>query len=147
MNREPRMPLTLPAALRFTRTLWSLMLISIVVFIATAERTAPASRHQSRSLFFAITLLAIWAAAGWRIPQVKFVREAARRLVQDRKDARALKRWQSGYVLSFMLSEAVALYGLILRYEGFPLKDVAAFYALGLILMILSAPKAPHREG
>ncbi|HKH98866.1 MAG TPA: hypothetical protein VJ999_07150 [Candidatus Sulfotelmatobacter sp.] len=144
MDRDTRLPLTLPAALKFTRTVWSLTFISILVFPAIAEKTGPASRHPSKGLFFAITLLAMLVVVSWRVARAKYVREGARRLAEDLGDTRALRRWQAGHILSFMTSEAVMLYGLILRYEGFSFADVVAFYIGGLILMLLSAPRVPR---
>jgi FtsH-binding integral membrane protein len=144
LERETRLPLTLPAALKFIRTVWSVMIISLLLFPAIAEKTGPASHNTSRGLFFAITLPALLLVASWRVPRVKYIREGARRLAQHPGDARALRRWQTGHIISFMLSEAVALYGLILRYEGFSSADVVAFSAAGFMLMLFSAPRAPR---
>ena len=53
-------------------------------------------------------------------------------------------RWQTGYILGFAQSEAIALFGLSLRYMGFTLREVSPFYVVGFVLMLLSWPRVPR---
>jgi hypothetical protein len=61
--------------------------------------------------FEAITLLAVLCAIGRFVLRGKYIREGSLMLAQDQADARALKRWQTGHIIGYALSEAIALYG------------------------------------
>ncbi len=146
METRAGAPPSLPSAIKFMRRVWLLMVGSILVLAATTEMFAPSSRHPAKSFFESITVVAILCAVGWAVLRRKYVGAGRRQLARDPKDTLALRRWQTGRTISFMMSEAVALYGLNLRYAGFTLSEVLPFYAAGLILMIFSAPRPPSRK-
>jgi len=58
-------------------------------------------------------------------------------------DVGTLNRWRSGYIVTYALSESLALFGLILRFMGFNLVQVAPFYLAGFILMLFFGPRQP----
>jgi hypothetical protein len=55
----------------------------------------------------------------------------------------ALNRWRIGYIVTFALSEAVALYGVVLRFMGVEFQQVAPFFLAGFILMLFFRPRRP----
>ncbi len=61
----------------------------------------------------------------------------------DQKDIAALNPWRATYLLIFMACEAIALYGLVLRFLGFTFTQVASFYIAGFVLMLYFAPRRP----
>jgi hypothetical protein len=71
------------------------------------------------------------------------VLRAEEALVRNEQDALSLARWRSGYVLIYALCEAVALYGLVLRFMGFTLTQVAPFYVVGFVLLFFFSPRRP----
>jgi hypothetical protein len=56
-------------------------------------------------------------------------------------DKVALNRWRTGYVITYALCEAVALYGFVLRIMGFSFRTVVPFYLASFILMIYFGPR------
>jgi hypothetical protein len=61
----------------------------------------------------------------------------------DQQDIAALNPWRATYLLIFMACEAIALYGLVLRFRGFTFTQVASFYIAGFVLMLYFAPRRP----
>ena len=59
------------------------------------------------------------------------------------EDVPALARWRQASIVSWGLSLAIALYGLVLRYLGFEFRQVLPFFVTGLFLMFLFAPRRP----
>jgi hypothetical protein len=55
-----------------------------------------------------------------------------------------LGRLRAFYIICFALSEAVALYGLVLRIMGAGLDDSILFFAVSIGLFLLCYPKAPQ---
>ncbi len=123
-----------------------MMLASIVLLVGVAEISVKPTRKPPVRFFEAITLLAVLCAIGRFVLRGKYVREGSLMLAQDQADARALKRWQTGHIIGYALSEAVALYGFNLRYAGFTLREVAPFYLAGLVLMFFSRPRLPEKR-
>ncbi|MGO9650440.1 membrane hypothetical protein [Candidatus Sulfotelmatobacter sp. SbA7] len=123
------------------------MLGSIVLFVLVGEiaaRTlavAPAS-----DLYFAITLVAIVVVVMISAVRRWFVLKAEATLAVQPADAAALARCSAGYIVTYAMCEAVALFGLVLRLNGFTLSQVAPFYAIGLVLMLFFAPHRPLNE-
>lgn len=62
----------------------------------------------------------------------------------DPTHAKALKRWQLGHIIQFAFGESMALYGLVLRYQGFTLPQVVIFYLAGVGFVFLGYPKEPR---
>jgi hypothetical protein len=45
--------------------------------------------------------------------------------------------------MTYALSEAIAIFGLVLRLIGFSLSQVAYFYIAGFILLLFFGPRRP----
>jgi len=58
-------------------------------------------------------------------------------------DAATLSRWRAGHIMTYALSEAIAIFGLVLRIIGFSLSQVASFYIAGFILLLFFGPRRP----
>jgi hypothetical protein len=92
------------------------MLASIVLYAFVAERFGPATKGQAPLVFYAIMAVAIGLTA-----TIFFIRRGrlARldgALSSNQEDIVALNLWRATYVLIFMGCEAIALYGLVLRF-------------------------------
>jgi hypothetical protein len=119
-----------------------LVIIAAYVFLGEGVRQRTAGAPD-RNFYFAITLVALtmvgMAFAAWRL----FVLRSEATLAALPEDAVALKRWRAGYIFTYALCEAVALFGFVLRILGFTLSEVAPFYIVGFVLMILFSPHRP----
>ncbi len=141
----PPKPLSLPSALAFTRKVWILMLISIPLFVLVVEYLNPKERRLPQSFLVTISALAIGCAFLWISFRGRYIGTSRLELAADPRNMRALKKWQVGHLMSFLLSEAVALYGINLRFRGLTFSQAAPFCLVGLLLMIFSAPAAPAK--
>jgi hypothetical protein len=139
MNEPPA--LSLAAITRFLRIVWLTMLASVILIVAGAETTKIALRHPSIRTFEVITALAVLIVITTLLLRRRYVEQGSRRLAQDPTDATALRRWRAGYLMCYMASESVALYGLCLRYMGFRLSHVSTFYIAGIVMMLFYRPK------
>lgn len=55
-----------------------------------------------------------------------------------------IANWRSACIVTWALCEAMALFGLVLRYMGFPMREAALFFVAGFLLMLLFAPRRPE---
>ncbi|HYM06409.1 MAG TPA: hypothetical protein VEU11_07595 [Terriglobales bacterium] len=131
------------SSLQLLRTVRLFLLASIVLYAAIAERFGPAPKAHAPLVFYAITVVAIsliattFAIRRGRLAKLEEV------LSSHQEEMAALKPWRAIYLLIFMACEAVALYGLVLRFLGFTFTQVAPFYIAGFVLMLYFAPHRP----
>jgi len=71
------------------------------------------------------------------------VLRSAESLASPPDDALALGHWKSGYFATYALSEALVLFGLILRFTGGNFERSFPFYIGGFALLFFFAPKEP----
>jgi hypothetical protein len=120
------------------------LLISIALYAFAGERVGQrVALTPNRNLYFLLTLVALTTVgmtfAVWRL----FVLRSEATLAAQPEDPTARRRWRSGYMLTYALSEVVALFGLGLRIAGFTLSEVAPFYLVGFVLILLFSPHRP----
>jgi F0F1-type ATP synthase membrane subunit c/vacuolar-type H+-ATPase subunit K len=123
------------------------MLASIVLFVIVAERSGQASQRPEIVFLEAMTGAAVLVVIAQMVMRRRLLAEGARLLAEDPTSIQGLTRWQTGYIVSYAFSEAVALFGLVLRFTGFTLREVAPFYIAGFVLMLLAAPRALPEQG
>jgi hypothetical protein len=123
------------------------LLVSIALYVFIGEHVgqsmAPAP---NRNLYFVLTLVAITTVGMIFAVRRLFVLRSEATLAAQTEDTAALNRWRSGYIITYALSEAVAVFGLVLRIQGCTLSQVAPFYLVGFVLMLLFGPRRPSRE-
>jgi F0F1-type ATP synthase membrane subunit c/vacuolar-type H+-ATPase subunit K len=121
------------------------LLVSIALYVFIGERIGRSTQSTpDRNVYFAITLFAITTVgmtfAVWRL----FVLRSEVILADQPEDTAALKRWRTGYIITYTLCETVALFGFVLRFMGFTLSEVAPFYVVGFALLLLFSPRQPR---
>jgi hypothetical protein len=130
-------------SLKLLRNVRLFLLASIVPYAVIAERYGPAPKAQAPLVFYAITAVAISLIA-----TILFIRRGRlakldKILPSNQEDIAALKLWRATCLLIFMACEAIALYGLVLRFLGFTFLQGAPFYMAGFVLMLYFAPRRP----
>ncbi|MGA8220819.1 MAG: hypothetical protein WB780_04130 [Candidatus Acidiferrales bacterium] len=141
----PQPLLTLDGTVRHIRILHTILLFTLIVYPIVAEKIGP---HQSRDIsviwlsILAVSLIVCGIAFYF---QFKRVRPAAERLQVQPDDASALVRWRAGNIVSFVLVEAVMLYGFALRFLGGTLQQSLPFYVVAIALMLMWWPQRPSR--
>ncbi|MGD0181381.1 MAG: hypothetical protein ABSC15_16325 [Terriglobales bacterium] len=121
------------------------LLVSIALYVFIGERMGRStSAAPDRNIYFVVTLVAITTVgiifAVWRL----FVLRSEAALADHPGDTAALKRWRTGYIITYTLCETVVLFGLVLRLMGFTLSEVAPFYIVGFALILLFGPRRPR---
>jgi hypothetical protein len=58
-------------------------------------------------------------------------------------DSISLSHWKSGYIATYVLCEALALLGLVLRFLGFSFQQSLPFYVASFVLLLFFAPREP----
>ena len=64
-------------------------------------------------------------------------------LAGNPESATTLYRWRTGYMATYALSEAIVLYGVVLRFLGLSFSQVVPFFLAGFILMLFFGPRRP----
>ena len=76
----------------------------------------------------------------------KLVIAPAEELARQPDNAALLQRWRSGNIVQFAFAESVTLLGLVLKLLGASWPVAAPFFAFGLLMLLLSAPRDPSRQ-
>jgi hypothetical protein len=120
------------------------MLFSMFLYVWIAEKLIP---HQPQSLdhtFLAgIGATAVAMVGVALFIRAKTIRIAVQALQIDPGDVGSLNRLRSGSIVSFVLCEAVVLFGFALRFTGATPVQAAPFYIVGVALMLLWWPQRP----
>jgi hypothetical protein len=118
------------------------MLVSVLLYVAVGEFAArPPAAPPNLLLFYVLTFMAVTMVAVIMMLRRLFIKPAVDALGTLDTSPVIVNRWRTGYIVSYALSEAIALYGLVLRFLGFTLSQVAPFYVAGIILLLLLSPR------
>jgi F0F1-type ATP synthase membrane subunit c/vacuolar-type H+-ATPase subunit K len=122
--------------LRFT------MLTSVVLYAVVGEMAGPKNAPQPLPIMFhVLTFMAIGIVALAFVMRRLLMKPSA--TDSGAADPAVLNRWRTANILTYVISEAVALFGLVLRMMGFTLSQVVPFYLAGFILILFLAPRLP----
>ena len=119
------------------------MLASIILYVWIAERSASAPKESDPVLFYAIAGLALSVIVVAVVIRLVFIPKQANALATKPDDVATFRRWQALHIVLYALCEAIALYGLVLRFVGFGFSSVALFYLAGFLLMLVFPQKRP----
>jgi F0F1-type ATP synthase membrane subunit c/vacuolar-type H+-ATPase subunit K len=138
-------------ALKVLRSIHAIFVTSILLYAFMAEKVMQrAASAPSPTFVTSMTILAIAMTLIAATVRRRIVTPAIERLRVESEDPRALNRWRSGSLISFVLVECVALYGFVLRVLGASRPQTLPFYLVAILLMLIwtprldSAPSAPR---
>jgi hypothetical protein len=121
------------------------LLGSIVVYAGLAWRL-PSNVDPNPLIFRVITMLSVsMVIIVFAIRRVR-VLPVEQLLANQPADGKLLMRWRQGHLLTYVLSEAIALYGVSLHFLGNPLARVVPFFIAAFVLILFLRPKLPARE-
>jgi hypothetical protein len=118
-------------------------LLSVALFVLAGELVGSIPRLSNPTLFYALSLATITIVGVILVVRRTLVLQSAAILAERPNDAATLSRWRAGHVMTYALSEAIAMFGLLLRIIGFSLSQVASFYLAGFILLLFFGPRRP----
>lgn len=120
-----------------------LALLACILLYAVIVKLLPTSATPNMLVFKVITLLALMLVITVFAFRHTMVQRALSALALQPEDRLAISRWRTGYLVLYLLSEAIATYGVILHFIGFNLAQVAPFFIVGLVLILFYSPKTP----
>ncbi|MGC2195428.1 MAG: hypothetical protein WA628_12195 [Terriglobales bacterium] len=133
------------SAIKIVRVLQIAMLLSVLLLVLVGEMVGSIPRLSNPTLFYALSLATITMVGVILVVRRTLVLQSTVTLAARPNDVATLNRWRAGYVMTYALSEAIAMFGLLLRIIGFSLSQVASFYVAGFILLLFFGPRRPVR--
>jgi len=118
------------------------MLISVVLYGFIIKMVPSTGRRNVMVLRVVVALsVALLATIGHF--RRRMVKPAEQILASQPNDPSALRRWRTGYLITYACGEAVALYGVVLHFLGFTLTEVLPFLLAGFVLILFFTPSRP----
>jgi hypothetical protein len=130
-------------AIKIVRIIQIAMLLSVGMFVLAGEMVGSIPKLSDPTLFYALSLATITIVGVILVVRRTLVLQSAATLATRPNDVATLNRWRTGYVMTYALSDAIAMFGLVLRLIGFTLSQVASFYIAGFILLLFFGPRRP----
>ena len=135
-----------PSMIQILKTLravqWA-MLASIVLYGILGEVVGPVPRGVDPSLSYLFTTLAVAVVGVILVVRRTLVRRAGQSLRARPDDSLSLNHWRTGYIATYALCEALALFGLILRFRGSSWQQSILYYLGGFVLLLFFRPRQP----
>ena len=131
------------SAIKVIRTVQVAMLVSVILYAAVGEGIGSVRRLNNPVLFYVFSLVTITIVGVILVVRRTLVLQSAATLASRPNDAATVSRWRAGHIMTYALSEAIAIFGLVLRILGFSLSQVAYFYVAGFVLLLFFGPRRP----
>jgi cytochrome b561 len=119
------------------------MLVSIVLYAGIGEAVGLAPEGGNPSLSYAFTTLGVAIVGIIFVVRRTLVLRTAESLAAHPDDGLSLRHWKNGYIATYVLCEALGLFGLVLRCTGFNFQQSVPFYIGAFVLLFFFAPREP----
>jgi mannose/fructose/N-acetylgalactosamine-specific phosphotransferase system component IIC len=119
------------------------MLVSIGIYAVVGEVVGGHLNTDAKTLY-AISFASISLVGAILVVRKTLVLQSEMELKQKPGDPVIVARWRTGYLVTYALCEALALFGLVLRVMGFTLTQVWPYYAGSFVLLLLFWPRMPQ---
>jgi archaellum biogenesis protein FlaJ (TadC family) len=116
------------------------MLVS-VVFYGVIAILLPASGEPNSIVFYTFTGIAVVEVAGIFVLRRTLISPRETAAMPQPEEAKVSLKPATALIIIYCLSEAVAVYGLVLHFFGFNLSQVAPFFFAGLVLLFFFEPR------
>ena len=133
------------AALRTIRLLQIAMLVSIGIYAVVGEAIGARLTADARTIY-AISFFSISLVGAILVVRKTMVLQSEEELKKKPDDPAIIVRWKTGYIVTYVLCEALALFGLLLRIKGSTLGQVWPYYAGSIAMLLLFWPRLPGRQ-
>ena len=133
----------MPKALRTLRVVQWFMLAGILMYAALGEALSPKLRAVDPTLNYLFSTLGVAIVGIIFVVRRTLVLRAAQSLARRPDDGISLNHWKTGYIATYALCEALALFGLVLRILGCKFQQCLPFYIGGFILLFFFRARDP----
>lgn len=121
---------------------WAL-LASILVYAVAGELAGSAARGMNFSLSYAFTTAGVAIVGAIFVVRRTLVVRSAEDLAAHPDNPLTLSHWRIGYFATYILCEALALFGLVLRFTGSNFQQSLPYYIGGFVLLSFFGPRGP----
>ncbi len=128
------------SAVRLTRIVHAVFLLSIIFMAVAAEKAAPLDAKDVRMLQGVLALACI-SDLGFALWFRRRIPRAVEALRAKPEDPAPLEQWRTANLVTFAVCEAIALFGVVLRFLGGSFGDSAPFYAVAILMMLVWTPR------
>jgi hypothetical protein len=119
------------------------MLGSILLYAVVGEVLGSGARAVDPSLSYVFTTAGVAIVGVIFVVRRTLVLRSAESLASHTDDSLTLSHWRSGYIATYALCEALASFGLILRFMGVNFQQSLPFYIGGFVLLFFFGPQEP----
>jgi hypothetical protein len=119
------------------------MLGSILLYAVVGKIINSRARAADPSLNYIFTTAGVAVVGMIFVVRRTLVLRSAEDLASRPDDSIRLSHWKSGYIVTYALCEALALFGLVLRFLGFTFQQSLPFYVAGFVLLFFFGPRDP----
>ena len=119
------------------------MLGSILLYALVGELAGPGVRAVNPALSYIFTTMGVAIVGVIFVVRRTLVLRSAETLAANPEDSLTLNHWKTGYIATYVLCEALAVFGIVLRFMGFNFRQSLPFYVGGLVLLFFFAPRKP----
>ena len=133
------------SALKTLRMVQWAMLASILLYGIAGEVAGPAPRGVDANLSYLFATLSVAIVGAIFVVRRTLVFRAAESLATRPEDSLSLNHWRTGYIATYALCEALALFGLVLRFRASPTQASVPYYLGGFVLLLFFRPKPPAK--
>jgi hypothetical protein len=132
--------------IRTLRVVQWAMLVSILLYAVLGEVLGSGARTADPSLSYVFSTAAVAIVGVIFVVRRTLVLRSAESLASHPDDPITLRHWRSGYFATYGLCEALALFGLALRFMGSNFQQSLLFYIGGFALLFFFGPREPARS-
>jgi len=133
-------------SLKVLQIIRAAMLAAIVLYAVIAHVLLPPRPAPEPMMLHIVALLSMIDVMGIVLVRQLFVSRSLSVLATQPSDTRARSRWRVGYLLTYFLSEAIAVLGLVLNVLGYTIRQATPFYVAGFALILFFRPRPPANE-
>jgi hypothetical protein len=139
---EPGKYQSIETSLRQLRIVHAAMLVSIVLY-AFISSHAPARPAPASVVLYLIAGICVAEFGVILVLRNKLLGSAGPISSSAPDEKIVVARWRTACIVTWAMCEAIGLFGLVLRYLGFPMAQAMCFFVAGFALLLLFAPKRP----
>src|SRR4029077_17422413 len=121
---------------------WS-MLASILLYGIAGELVGRNARAVDPALSYLFSTMAVAIVGVIFVVRRTLVLRAGESLASHPDDSLSLNHWRTGYLATYALCEALALFGLVQRFLGCSLQQSALYYLGAFVLLFFFRPRQP----
>ncbi|HET9408971.1 MAG TPA: hypothetical protein VFO39_17135 [Candidatus Sulfotelmatobacter sp.] len=129
---------------RTIRTIQYAFLFSILLYGVVGEIIRSHSGYLNPAFSYVLTAVAMGVVGMIFVVRRTWVLPAAQSLRSRPDNPVSLNHWKTGYLVTYSLCEALAIFGFLLRLLGFGMQQSVTFYFCGFILLAFFSPKRDH---